>query len=334
MPGDRARLPVLDARRSPCDGCAAYCCNRLRLHSFEVRTLHELDYAQYLANFDDIELGIDGEGRWSAFLMARCVKLADDGRCTVHGTPDQPVVCKTYSEYDCWYRRTLPAPGITEEHVRIDRRRLAAVVDRVRFDDERIIVEMPYGEELRGLLADLPLEHDVSRLAWPVEPPQPIDHQVDDHAEGARRSAFAVLTDTPCESCAAPCCTTVAFPVEIPTGLDGLDHLRYALGFPGTEFVVADDTWSLVVHTRCRHLEGTRCGIYGQPERPLTCERYDERTCWFKPTFGAPSAGAGLRIGPGQLDAFLDAIEVDAMGAIVGMPSVDTLRAAVSRSPV
>ncbi|HEX2851158.1 MAG TPA: hypothetical protein VHN98_11415 [Acidimicrobiales bacterium] len=323
---DRARLTLRDARVSPCDGCAAYCCNRIRLHSFEVRTLHELDYAQYLLNFDDIELGIDAEGHWSAYLLARCRMLSPEGRCTVHGTPAQPVVCVTYSEYDCWYRRALPAPGLTAEHVRIDRRRLDAIVDAVRFDDERIIVEMPTGEALHSLLATLPLEPDAPRTEWPVAPaPSAPSTSAADQGTGSR-TALAMLTDSPCDGCAAPCCSTVAFPLDVPTGVGGLDHIRYLLGFPGVEVAIADDAWSLVVHTRCRHLEGTRCGVYGRPERPLTCERYDERTCWFKPTFGPPAAGTPVRIDASRLHGLLDAIAVDALGAIVAMPTVDTLR--------
>src|SRR5262249_1138438 len=66
----------------------------------------------------------------------------------------------------------------------------------------------------------------------------------------------------------------------------GLDHLRFALGFPGVTAGITGEDWSLLVETRCRHFEGGRCGIFGQPERPLRCVNYDAWNCTYKRNLG------------------------------------------------
>jgi hypothetical protein len=261
--------------------------------------------------------------------VAVCRQLTPEGRCSVHGTPAQPIVCTTYNEHTCWYRRELPN-DLQGQFVRIDHARMAALVEHMTFDDRGVLVETPPWAALPELFAPLEMVLDdraagngagAAALTGPLQPTPPAPS-----SGPQRRSALAMLNSDPCQDCAAYCCTALLFPLTTPANLSNLDYLRFALGFPGVEAVVTNDAWMLAVRTRCRHLDGTRCAVYGQPERPSVCTHYDARTCGYRPMFGPGEAAASLRISFEQLDSLLAAVQVEPDGTIVEMPSLDDLR--------
>ena len=98
----------------------------------------------------------------------------------------------------------------------------------------------------------------------------------------------------PCAGCAAWCCIRLTFPHDTPVNASQLDHIRFCLGFPGVEATVdADGRWTIDVRTRCRHLveDGAgqrRCGVYGQPERPSQCVRFDALSCAYRGRYAGP----------------------------------------------
>lgn len=332
-----SRLVSYDvARQSPCSACPSWCCTRLPLHNFSIRNLVDLDHARYLLNFEDIELGLYQSGEWTAHYLAPCRHLTSDRRCSVHGTSAQPIICTTYNEYSCWYKRVLPDEPKTE-FVRIDHARMAVLVQHISFDDSGGIAGMPEWSALPQLFASLELPADDLAAnngngAAPFEATPPAATPPPAPAPQLR-SALAVLNSDPCQGCAAYCCTHLMFPLSTPVNVGGLDYLRFALGFPGVEAVVTGDAWSLALSTRCRHLDGSRCGIYGQPERPMVCGHYDGRTCGYRPMFGPVEGAASVRFSFEQLDRLLGAVEVGPDGGITAMPSLDELRRIVRPSP-
>ena len=73
----RRSLSFQEAKASPCSTCdATPCCQYLPLQTFTVSGLADVDYAGYLLNFDDIELGIAPDGTWSAYYRQACRFLA------------------------------------------------------------------------------------------------------------------------------------------------------------------------------------------------------------------------------------------------------------------
>ncbi len=182
-----------------------------------------------------------------------------------------------YNPYNCWYRCSF-TKGEGEELVRLDRPRLELLVEEIEFDEERGISSVPSWERIVELMT----QFDDQPRGQP-QPPAISDVELEEWEEGTfgpapvpavtdqpPRRGFDDLVD-PCGDCSAYCCTTLVFPQSIPGHVSNLDYFRFCLGFPGIELGVADDQWTIIVRTKCRHLSDGRCSLYGDPERPLIC---------------------------------------------------------------
>ncbi len=144
---------------------------------------------------------------------------------------------------------------------------------------------------------------------------------------GARRLSFLdPAVQDPCASCAAWCCTRLVFPIPAPERLAQLDFVRFSLGFPGVEVAIDEHGWALVLATRCRHLRGTRCSLYGTPDRPLHCSSFSALGCRYPESFGDGGPRDGVRLGFDQLEALLELATVE--GGSVRPPTVAALRRA------
>jgi len=253
-----------------------------------------------------------------------------DFTCSVHRTPRQPQVCVSYNPYNCFYKEVF-ASRVSARALRLDRQRLEYVLSQVVVDDDRNIVEMPDWDSLQQALAQLepwpptpasdpPAEDPVTR-EWErqvITPDQIASPDV------ALRS-FASLSD-PCQGCQAYCCTHLVFPQGMPQTVSNLDFFRYALGFPGVEIGFGEDGWSLIVASTCRHLVGTRCGVYGQPERPLPCQYYDAWQCSYKPRLSQPRPADYIRLGLEHFDWLAECYQFDADGHIAHSPDLNEMR--------
>lgn len=333
----RTELTMAEAKSSPCATCSTSpCCTHLPLTTFKVTNLVELDHAAYLLNFDHIELGVSTSGEWGAYYALPCRFLdRETFDCTVHATPQQPQICVHYNPYSCWYKRALTARD-SDEFVRIDRHRLALLTEHIAFDEDRRIVAVPQWDDLvamMGAFDDQPAPQqpepslsDPMIDAWQasVEDPTAVDDPtlalgVDDFAD-------------PCTGCDAYCCTTLVFPHNVPTHVSNFDYYRFALGFPGVEVVIGEGNWSIALKTTCRHLQDGRCGVYGQPERPLICTYYDAARCEYKPNFGVARPGNVMRLRLEQYGALVEGMSFSPEGALLEMPSLEQMRATVEAS--
>ena len=97
------RLTLQEARSSPCATCpTSPCCTHLPLHTFHVENMRGLDHAQYLLNFDHIEVGLSQTGEWSAYYRYPCRFLnPDDVQCTIHETVLQWDSDEDFSNHVC-----------------------------------------------------------------------------------------------------------------------------------------------------------------------------------------------------------------------------------------
>jgi Fe-S-cluster containining protein len=334
----RDGLTWSEALTSPCMTCAsAPCCTHLTLHEFEVDGITDLDYARYVLNFDRMLLGIKHDGKWCVYYRHPCRHLDREHlRCTVHDTPEQPNVCKGFSPYACWYKASYDGPT-SDTLIQIDRVRLDWILERCRFREDRSIEGMPSNEAMREAFGALPviedppgdgdelIAQDTVYPAWRLsaghgEPPAP-----------TAEHTFAELAD-PCQGCAAYCCTSLVFPQRAPFNHAQVDYFRYALGFPGIELGVGPAGWSVTVRTRCRHLDGTRCGVYGQPDRPLVCRYYDAHKCGYKFQFGNPRPAGFVRVQRADFDAVIAAFRFTETGVTTKAPTPDEVRAAIEES--
>lgn len=84
-----------------------------------------------------------------------------------------------------------------------------------------------------------------------------------------------------CDHCSAKCCKYFALPLETPDSREDFDYLRWYLLHDRASVFIEDETWYLLVHTRCQHLQDdNRCGIYYT--RPNICREYSTHNCEFE----------------------------------------------------
>ncbi|MBN8602880.1 MAG: YkgJ family cysteine cluster protein [Planctomycetes bacterium] len=84
-----------------------------------------------------------------------------------------------------------------------------------------------------------------------------------------------------CDYCTAKCCKYFALPIETPTEQKDFDYMRWFLLHDRASVFVEDDTWYLLVHTTCKHLQSNNmCGIYHT--RPQICRDYSTDNCEYE----------------------------------------------------
>lgn len=83
-----------------------------------------------------------------------------------------------------------------------------------------------------------------------------------------------------CDYCTAKCCKYFALPIEPPSDYEDFEYLRWYLLHDRASIFVEEDTWYLLVHTACKHLQtDNRCGAY--ETRPQVCRDYSTNDCEF-----------------------------------------------------
>jgi Fe-S-cluster containining protein len=87
-----------------------------------------------------------------------------------------------------------------------------------------------------------------------------------------------------CDHCPAKCCKYFALPIETPTDRKAFDYLRWYLMHERATIFIEEETWYLLVHTTCKHLQAdNRCGIY--ETRPQICRDYSTDNCEYEDTW-------------------------------------------------
>lgn len=84
-----------------------------------------------------------------------------------------------------------------------------------------------------------------------------------------------------CTYCTAKCCRYFALPIETPTEVEDYQFIRWYLLHEGATVFTEEETWYLMVHTTCKHLQpDQRCGIYST--RPQICRDYTTTNCEYE----------------------------------------------------
>ena len=83
-----------------------------------------------------------------------------------------------------------------------------------------------------------------------------------------------------CEHCTAKCCRYFALAIDTPATRKDFDYLRWYLMHERAAVFTEDETWYLLIHTPCRHLQADqRCGVYAT--RPQICRDYSTKDCEY-----------------------------------------------------
>jgi len=87
-----------------------------------------------------------------------------------------------------------------------------------------------------------------------------------------------------CDYCTAKCCRYFALSIDTPRTEADFDYLRWYLLHDRASLFVEGESWYLLVHTVCKHLQDdNRCGIYDT--RPKICRSYTTAECEFDDSY-------------------------------------------------
>ncbi|HMC39063.1 MAG TPA: hypothetical protein VKI19_05325 [Acidimicrobiales bacterium] len=337
---ERAHLSFREALQPPCLDCqSSPCCTHLLLSDFPVQALMDVDYALFLLNFEGIVLGLRQDWKMDVYLNQPCGYLdVPSGLCTVHSTPVQPAVCVHYNGHTCGYRYRMEVEqhGVDTIRPLVDHDRMSWLADRLEFDEERRIVARPEWDEVVAGFDTIRMD----RRAIGQPPADPVYEEWRSIALTQKPPAEArrmvhhddPSVSSPCDGCGAWCCDVLVFNRGLPGDASQLEFLRYCLGFPAVEIGIAEDGWAVIVHTRCRHLEGGRCSVYGTDARPLRCNYYDALSCGYRGHFGVPQPADIVRVKRDHFAAVTSALVFDDLGRIVAVPPLDLMRRQVEDS--
>lgn len=85
---------------------------------------------------------------------------------------------------------------------------------------------------------------------------------------------------SPCEFCNGRCCRYFALPIDTPGNYQEFDYLRWFLTHENASVFRDDETYYLLVHSKCRNLDDqNRCKIYST--RPKICRDYSSEKCEY-----------------------------------------------------
>ena len=84
-----------------------------------------------------------------------------------------------------------------------------------------------------------------------------------------------------CDHCTAKCCKYFALPIDEPKTRRDFDFIRWYLLHEWATVFTEDESWYLLVHTQCKHLQPNNlCGIYDT--RPQICRDYSIKNCEYE----------------------------------------------------
>lgn len=324
-------LSYYEAVKSPCEVCSSSpCCSLFQLDLVTVTNLMGLDTINYYLNFDNIEICLSPGGEWTIYYSFPCrFFVKEKSVCTLHATPQKPGICVNYNPYYCFYKKAKNAKQDSQQGLMwINRERMDFIMNRVSFDDDRNLLDMPDKEKMFRELSSIPYRE-----------PDPVAAPAEDKANSDWKHSVISQTGLPketvvkshldlksaCSDCDSYCCKNLMFPMQIPATYSSLDYVRYALGFHGVELGISNEQWYITVKTSCRYLDGGRCSIYGKPERPLNCVYENSMHCFHKPCFSRPKPNGFMRIGFEEFDWLLESFKFDDLGNIIEYKDVGSL---------
>ena len=319
---------------SPCMSCStAPCCSHLEIYVFSLRNAKDLDQALYFSNFSNIETSLNSQWQCSVYLRSQCRHLSAESGCQIHNQPEQPLVCVNYSPYACFFKPNMadkqhPKPGL----IWMNSQRWQELVPALNFDSQNCI-QYPQWENLCSFMAQI--EYTPKKMLQEAEPVMDAPYanwliwrEGQNPAPDQQILSLEQYRNV-CANCSSWCCTHLSVPFKTPTQFKDIDYIRYCLNFPGTQIVVSDRGWALMVKTRCSHLKDNRCSIYDQPERPHICRYYPEQDCYYRKTTAKARPDNYIRLAKEEFDLVPELFRFNSEGKLLHTPDPNQLRTAV-----
>lgn len=319
---------------SPCMSCKeAPCCSHLEIFTFPVRSAKDLDQAIYFANFGEIETTLNPNWHCHVYFRSQCQHLSEESGCRIHDTPEQPLVCVNYSPYGCYFKPNMADKQQPKTDVIwMNTERWQQLAPALEFDTNGQILP-PNWVNLAQFIGQI----NYSPAQLTPAPAEVADAPYVNWLIASESQTYQPDLKTfslneyrnICDNCSSWCCTHLSVPFKTPTQFKDIDYLRYCLNFPGTQVVVSDRGWSLLVKTACTHLKDNRCTIYDQPERPQICRYYPEQDCYYRKTTAKVRPDNYIRLAKNEFDLVSELFRFNQEGALLQAPDANLIRASV-----
>jgi hypothetical protein len=109
-----------------------------------------LDHLRFCLGFPGVEVSV-ADHSWSLVVSTTCRHLVG-GRCSIHGRPERPDICRYYDAWSCSYRAQFsPDSAVADPRAGADE--WALLVSCFRFDPLGDVVEMLTAEGIGCVLA-------------------------------------------------------------------------------------------------------------------------------------------------------------------------------------
>lgn len=318
---------------SPCLGCnTSPCCSHLEIFTFPIRTARDIDQAMYFSNFSNIDTLLSSNWQCNVYFRSRCRNLSDS-ICQVHNKPEQPLVCVNYSPYDCFFKPAM----VDKEKVKpgliwMDARRWQELLPALAFDSENRL-QVPQWENLCNFIGKIEFTPAKAYQETEAVNDAPYANWLmwQENQGGATANQSYGLDEyrNICKHCSSWCCTHLTVPIKTPSLFKDIDYIRYSLNFSGTQLVVSDQGWGLLVKSRCENLRDNQCSVYGKPERPKICRYYPEQDCYYRKTVAEVRPENYIRLAREEFDLVPELFRFNRQGGLLQIPTVEQLRIAV-----
>ena len=214
---------------SPCSACSACsgtpCCRNLPLDARFLENQGDFINLLLLSCYDGLYPAMKDSGEWAVYLGRSCSHLGAEGKCLIHKSTGQSLICKSYDAHKCWYTDA--------------------------FSTERFSTLIPFDTDMMIWLErryDLIRNRFSFRLDW---------QDLCDASFEYRRNTLEInpLFVEPWTS------TRLSFkksksehflflpPYKRPENINHYELLTFRLGFPGVYLGVSDTCWAFTIKT-------------------------------------------------------------------------------------
>ncbi|NQT59443.1 MAG: hypothetical protein HQ557_10735 [Bacteroidetes bacterium] len=209
---------------SPCSTCGGtYCCSYLPLCDLTVETHSEMLLAADLCWFEGMVPILMDNGQWRLYYHSDCRFLDKQTlKCSIHDTPEQTGICRTYSPHSCWYKKAF-ATAETDLLIRFNGARLEKLIAMTVFDEEGIVLDTPSWDDIQRELREIPYTQAAISA----------HQQIMEHVVQVK-SVFLL-------------------PPGRPQKPDHLDLIKFRLGFPGMMVMISASLWCFALPALVKH---------------------------------------------------------------------------------
>ncbi len=175
--------------------------------------------------YNGIYPALKPSGEWTIYLGRDCSNLGADGKCEIHKSSYQSLICKSYDAHKCWYTGAFNTEKFSSL-VRFDTGMLVWFEKRYGLIQNRFTADFDWQE-----FCDAAYEYSLN----PAIPTPDLFEPVQGSRLPFKKSRNEQHLFFP--------------PYKRPENMNHLELISFRLGFPGVYLAVSDSCWAYTVKT-------------------------------------------------------------------------------------